>query len=59
METDCPFLPPQIYRSQRNEPSYMRETLKLLAHIRKSSPEDVAAETTRNACTLFGLPSAE
>ncbi len=59
METDCPYLPPQNHRGQRNEPSYILETLKVLAHIRKSSPEAVAGEATNNARTLFGLHAAE
>jgi len=59
METDCPFLPPQSHRNQRNEPSYMRETLQMLADIRGSSPETVAGDTTRNARVLFGLTAVE
>ena len=59
LETDCPFLPPQSCRGQRNEPLYLQETLKVLAHIRKSSPEVIARETTCNARTLFRLPATD
>ncbi len=55
LETDCPFLPPQIYRGKRNEPAYLRITLNILADIRREPPERVAAETTENAHRLFGF----
>ena len=55
-ETDCPFLPPQDYRGKRNEPSYLRLTVKKLAEIRKETYEKTARVTTENARRLFGLP---
>ncbi|MDO8577976.1 MAG: TatD family hydrolase, partial [Dehalococcoidales bacterium] len=55
VETDCPFLPPQDYRGKRNEPSYLRLTVKKLAEIRKETYEDVARVTTENARRLFGI----
>jgi len=57
VETDCPFLSPQIHRGKRNEPAYLPLTVKLLAEIRKVSPEVLAGETTRNAVKLFCLDS--
>jgi len=59
VETDCPFLPPQIHRGKRNEPAYLPLTAKLLADIKQVSPETVARETTRNAHQLFRLPEPE
>ena len=56
-ETDCPFLPPQEYRGKRNEPSYLRLTVKKLAEIRGEKYEEVAAATTENARALFNIPS--
>ncbi len=53
VETDCPFLPPQSHRGQRNEPAYLPLTVGLLAGIREVSPETVARETTQNALRLF------
>ncbi|MDD5038514.1 MAG: TatD family hydrolase [Dehalococcoidales bacterium] len=53
VETDCPFLPPQSHRGQRNEPSYLSLTAELLAKIKGESYEEIALETTRNACRLF------
>jgi TatD DNase family protein len=55
-ETDCPFLPPQDHRGKRNEPSYLRITVKKLAEIRKETYERVAMVTTENARRLFGIP---
>ena len=54
VETDCPFLTPQPYRSQRNEPAYVRYTAEELARIRDVSLETLARETTENARRLFG-----
>jgi len=59
VETDCPYLPPQSHRGQRNEPSYIPLTVETLATIRHVSPEVVARETTRNARRLFRLPDTE
>ncbi len=59
LETDCPFLPPQQYRSKRNEPSYLRLTLGLMADARKTTQEKLAEETTYNAYKLFNIPSSD
>jgi len=56
VETDCPYLPPQSHRGQRNEPAYLPITVGLLARIRQVSPEQIAQETTQNARRLFHLP---
>lgn len=53
VETDCPFLPPQSYRGQRNEPAYLPLTVEALAQIREESSETVARKTTENAQRLF------
>lgn len=53
VETDCPFLPPQVYRGKRNEPAYVAITAEVLANIRGVSLETVARETTQNALRLF------
>jgi TatD DNase family protein len=55
VETDCPFLTPQRYRGQRNEPSYVRYTAEELSAIRGVPLETLARETTENARRLFGL----
>lgn len=55
LETDCPYLPPQNRRGQRNEPSYLPLTAGTLAEIRGVAVETIARVTTGNACRLFGL----
>ena len=55
VETDAPFLPPQQWRGQENQPSYIVETVKQLAAERKISFEDAAQITTANGRRLFGV----
>ncbi|MDR1663121.1 MAG: TatD family hydrolase [Endomicrobium sp.] len=55
VETDCPYLSPQKYRGQRNEPSYVVETLKEIAAIKNIVFEEVLKITTQNALKLFNL----
>lgn len=54
-ETDCPFLPPQAHRGERNEPAYLPLTVRALAEIRGESPEVIAEATSANARRLFRL----
>ncbi|MEL7562067.1 TatD family hydrolase [Dehalogenimonas sp. 4OHTPN] len=56
LETDCPFLPPQGKRGERNEPSYLVQTAQALADIREIPVEELARATARNVRRLFGLP---
>lgn len=58
VETDCPYLPPQDKRGQRNEPSFVPAVLRLLAEQRSMAPSELAAITSLNATRLFGLPAA-
>ncbi|WP_238121099.1 MULTISPECIES: TatD family hydrolase [unclassified Xanthobacter] len=53
VETDSPYLAPVPHRGQRNEPSYVRETAKVLAAARGVSPEQMAEATTANFTRLF------
>lgn len=55
LETDCPFLPPQSIRGQRNEPSSVREIAQMIAEIKNLPTEKVAKITTQNIKRLFGL----
>lgn len=55
LETDCPFLPPQSARGQRNEPSYIIQTAQALATIRDLPVEDIARATSENTRRLFRL----
>lgn len=53
VETDSPFLAPIPHRGARNEPAFTRYTATLLAELRDSSLEEIAAATTNNFYTLF------
>lgn len=55
LETDSPYLAPQVYRGKRNEPSYLPETAKAVAEIKNIPAETVAEITTANAKKLFNL----
>jgi TatD DNase family protein len=55
IETDCPWLPPQGHRGERNEPAYMLKTLETVAAARDMALGDAAALTTANAKRVFGL----
>lgn len=55
IETDCPFLPPQKMRGQRNEPSYSVITAGILAELKGLTIEELGAQTTANALRLFNL----
>lgn len=59
VETDSPYLAPVPNRGQRNEPSFVVETVRALAKIRGVSPEVLSQSTTRNFEHLFGLDPAQ
>ncbi|MBK7215429.1 MAG: TatD family hydrolase [Bacteroidales bacterium] len=55
LETDAPYLAPVPYRGQRNEPSYIPIIASKIAEITATPLTEVAAITTRNARSLFGI----
>jgi TatD DNase family protein len=57
VETDCPYLPPQPWRGQRNEPAYLPATAARVAEIRGVSLAGLARRTTATACRALGLPA--
>jgi TatD DNase family protein len=57
VETDSPFLPPQPYRGQRNEPSYVSLIVEKIAQIKGVPSELVAQITAQNTISLFQLSS--
>ncbi len=63
LETDCPFLAPQSKRGKRNEPSYLKYVIPLMAETYDLSENDIEHVTSNNARLLFGLgletPKAE
>ena len=58
VETDSPFLAPQLHRGRRNEPSYTPLVVNRIAQIRGIPAETVAQATTKNAIRLFSLPNS-
>ena len=55
LETDAPFLPPQIIRGKQNHPKEIATIAKYIAELRGETFEFVAQQTTINALKLFGL----
>lgn len=55
VETDCPFLPPQAHRGERNEPSYVVETAQVVAEARGISLENLEKATDDNAKRVLGV----
>ena len=55
LETDAPFLAPEPYRGQRNEPAYIVKVAKKIAELKNISLEKVITQTTKNCKKLFDL----
>jgi TatD DNase family protein len=55
METDSPYLAPVPKRGQRNEPAYVRFVAQRVADLRGIPLEELAAQTTSNVETLYGI----
>ena len=57
VETDAPYMAPVPMRGKRNEPAFVRYVAEKAAALRGLTLAEVAAATTRNAETLYGLES--
>lgn len=55
LETDSPYLPPQLYRGQRNEPAYLPWIAEAIGALKRKTREEVAWHTTANAKRLFRI----
>jgi TatD DNase family protein len=59
VETDAPYLTPRDLRPQpkarRNEPAFLPHVVRTLARALGRDPEEVGADTARNARSFFGL----
>jgi TatD DNase family protein len=53
LETDAPYLPPQAYRSKRNEPSYIRLTYERVALELNIDLDELSRQVYLNAIRLF------
>lgn len=54
VETDAPYLTPQVVRKERNQPAFVAHTLAFLAELRGVSVDELGATVTRNAERIFG-----
>jgi TatD DNase family protein len=54
VETDAPYLTPQVVRKQRNEPAFVAHTLAFIAELRGVDVEQLGAAVQRNAAAVFG-----
>jgi TatD DNase family protein len=55
IETDSPYLPPQSFRGQRNEPARVRDVAHFIAELRGEPISEVCDHTAQTAALLFGL----
>lgn len=55
LETDAPFLAPEVFRGKRNEPSYLTYVAEEIAGLKGIAAEDVARVTSWNSKRLFGV----
>ncbi len=53
VETDAPYLTPQVVRGQRNQPAFVAHTLTFLAELRGVSASELGATVSANAARLF------
>ena len=53
LETDGPYLAPTPHRGERNESRLMIFVVQRLAEIYEKTPEEIIAQTTKNARALF------
>ncbi len=55
IETDSPYLAPIPMRGKKNEPSFIKHTLKKLSIIKEKTPEEMDILTSNNFNLLFNL----
>ncbi len=54
VETDAPYLTPQVVRKERNQPAYVAHTARFVAEARGMAYEELEAAVEANAARLFG-----
>lgn len=58
LETDAPYMAPQVHRGKRNEPAFLASLAEFLSEKRGIARADLEDTTTRTALRFFGLPVA-
>jgi TatD DNase family protein len=53
VETDCPYLAPQKYRGERNEPSYVVEVVREIAKLKGISYKEIEKAAEENSKLFF------
>ena len=53
LETDSPFLPPEPYRGQRNESSFLINVVNKLTEVFETDINTISEITTQNANKIF------
>jgi TatD DNase family protein len=54
VETDAPYLTPQVVRKERNQPAYVAHTARFVAERRGVTYDELEQVVERNAAGLFG-----
>ena len=54
VETDAPYLTPQVVRKERNRPAYVSHTARVVAELRGIGYAELEAAVDANAAALFG-----
>ncbi|KKR05340.1 MAG: TatD family hydrolase, TatD DNase family protein [Candidatus Peregrinibacteria bacterium GW2011_GWC2_39_14] len=55
IETDCPFLAPQAFRGQRNEPAFVVEVAKEIQKIKGLDMSTLEVQLQKNSEEFFGI----
>lgn len=55
LETDSPYLAPASYRGKRNQPSYLWESVKVVAKLKEVEEEDILRSLMVNVKKVFGI----
>jgi TatD DNase family protein len=58
VETDAPYLTPQVVRKERNQPAFVVHTAAFVAELRGVGVDELDAVVTRNAARVFGWEDA-
>ena len=58
VETDAPYLAPEPFRGQRNEPAFVRRTLEVLAAVRGADPDALAVQIAALDAAFEARPDA-